>query len=62
VETILAVARDVGADLIAMTIPWLAGDGGSAFGDVTEQVIKKASQPVLVERPHAIGTSLKRGV
>jgi nucleotide-binding universal stress UspA family protein len=50
VETILAAARDVRADLIAMTVPWLAGDGSRSFRNIPEQVIKKAPLPVLVER------------
>jgi nucleotide-binding universal stress UspA family protein len=52
VETILTVAREVGADLIAMTMPWRTGDALSDAKNVTEQVIRQAPLPVLVERPH----------
>jgi nucleotide-binding universal stress UspA family protein len=50
VESILAAAQDIGADLIAMTIPWRSEAGPRTAVNVTEQIIRKASLPVLVER------------
>jgi nucleotide-binding universal stress UspA family protein len=50
VESILAVAQDIGADLIAMTIPWRPEAGPRTAANVTEQIIRKAPLPVLVER------------
>lgn len=50
VESILAAAQDVGADLIAMTVPWRAEAGPWTATNIPEQIIKKASLPVLVER------------
>lgn len=50
VESILAAAQEVGADLIAMTIPWRAEAGPRIAANVTEQIIRKAPLPVLVER------------
>jgi nucleotide-binding universal stress UspA family protein len=54
VETILTTAREQRADLIAMTIPWRAGKGWPEDRHITEEVIKQAPIPVLVERacPH----------
>jgi nucleotide-binding universal stress UspA family protein len=52
VETILAVAREVGADVIAMTMPWRTGTAQTEARNVTEQIIKRAPLPVLVERPY----------
>jgi nucleotide-binding universal stress UspA family protein len=60
VETILTVAREVGADLIAMTIPWRTGDALLDAKNITEQVIRKAPLPVLVERPHVEARKPKR--
>jgi len=50
VETILTTAREHGVDLIAMTIPWRAGEGWPEDRHITEAVIKQAAIPVLVER------------
>jgi len=50
VESILAAAQDVGADLIAMTVPWHVESGSWPTANIPEQIIKKASLPVLVER------------
>ena len=50
VETILAAAQEIDADLIAMTIPWRSGDGWPEDRQITEEVIKQAPIPVLVER------------
>jgi nucleotide-binding universal stress UspA family protein len=60
VETILTVAREVGADLIAMTMPWRTGDALLDAKNITEQVIRKAPLPVLVERPHVGAMKPKR--
>jgi nucleotide-binding universal stress UspA family protein len=60
VETILTVAREVGADLIAMTMPWRTGDALSDAKNITEQVIRQAPLPVLVERPHVGAMKPKR--
>jgi nucleotide-binding universal stress UspA family protein len=50
VETILTIAREQKADLIAMTIPWRAGNCWPEDRHITEEVIKQAPIPVLVER------------
>ena len=60
VETILNVAREIGADLIAMTIPWRTGDALLDTKNITEQVIRRAPLPVLVERPHVGAMKPKR--
>jgi nucleotide-binding universal stress UspA family protein len=60
VETILTVAQEVGADLIAMTMPWRTGDALSDARNITEQVIRQAPLPVLVERPHVGAMPPKR--
>jgi nucleotide-binding universal stress UspA family protein len=60
VETILTVAREVGADLLAMTMPWRTGDTLSDARNITEQVIRQAPLPVLVERPHIGAMQPKR--
>ena len=52
VETILASAQEIGADLIAMTIPWRPGNGWPEDRHITEEVIKRAPIPVLVERSY----------
>jgi nucleotide-binding universal stress UspA family protein len=60
VETILAVAGEVQADVIAMTMPWRNSAAGPETTNVTEQVIRLASLPVLVERPQVRVMRLKR--
>jgi nucleotide-binding universal stress UspA family protein len=62
VETILAVAREVGADVIAMTMPWRTGEALSEARNITEQVIRRAPLPVLVERPHVTTVRVKRSM
>jgi nucleotide-binding universal stress UspA family protein len=62
VETILAVAREVRADVIAMTIPWRTGAALSEANDITEQVIRRAPLPVLVERPQVNMVRPKRSM
>jgi nucleotide-binding universal stress UspA family protein len=62
VETILAVAREVGADVIAMTMPWRTGTALSEGRNITEQVIRRAPLPVLVERPQVTTVRPKRSV
>jgi nucleotide-binding universal stress UspA family protein len=60
VENILAAAQEVGADLIAMTIPWRAESGPRSAANITEQIIRKAPLPVLVERSCGPFSSPKR--
>lgn len=62
VETILAVAREVRADLIAMTMPWRTDAALSAANNITEQVIRRAPLPVLVERPQVSTGRPKRSM
>jgi len=50
VEEILAGARDVGADLIAMTTHGRGGLGRLLFGSVAEAVLRQADIPVFLMR------------
>ncbi len=50
VETILTTADAIGADLIAMTIPWLTYARWHETMHTTEEVIRRAPSPVMVER------------
>lgn len=47
---IIAVARDAGADLIAMTTHGRTGLGRILFGSVAEEVLRTADVPVLAVR------------
>jgi nucleotide-binding universal stress UspA family protein len=49
-ERILAAARDVGADLIAMSTHGRSGLGRLLFGSVAEQVLRHADVPVFLLR------------
>ena len=49
-EEILAVAREVGADLIAMSTHGRGGLGRLLFGSVAEQVLRHADVPVFLMR------------
>jgi nucleotide-binding universal stress UspA family protein len=62
VETILAVAREVRADIIAMTMPWRTDAALSEVNNITEQVIRRAPLPVLVERPQVSPVRPKRSM
>jgi nucleotide-binding universal stress UspA family protein len=62
VETILAVAREVRADIIAMTIPLWISAALSEANNIIEQVIRKAPLPVLVERPYGRTVRSKRSM
>jgi nucleotide-binding universal stress UspA family protein len=55
VEQILAVAREAGADLIAMTTHGRAGLDRLLFGSVAEAVLRRADVPVFVIRQAAAG-------
>jgi nucleotide-binding universal stress UspA family protein len=57
VESILAAAQEVGADLIAMTVPWHGEAGPWPAANIPAQIIKKAALPVLVERSHDLSRS-----
>jgi nucleotide-binding universal stress UspA family protein len=59
VESILAAAQDIGADLIAMTVPWHAESGSCPAANIPEQIIKKAPLPVLVERSRDLSRAPK---
>ncbi len=50
VETILTTADAIEADLIAMTIPWLTSARWHKTIHTTEEVIRRALSPVIVER------------
>src|SRR5262245_35526139 len=50
VAEILAAARDVGADLIAMTTHGRGGLGRLLFGSVAEAVLRQAEVPVFLMR------------
>ena len=62
VETVLTVAQEVGADIIAMTMPWRTGAALSEAQNITEQVIRRAPLPVLVERPYGGTVRSKRSM
>jgi nucleotide-binding universal stress UspA family protein len=55
-DEIVAAAREVGADLIAMTTHGRSGLGRLLFGSVTESVLRHAELPVFVMRQPATGT------
>jgi nucleotide-binding universal stress UspA family protein len=50
VDEILAVARERGADLIAMTTHGHSGRAGAVVGSVAEAVVRRASMPVFLLR------------
>ena len=50
VETILTTAEAIGADLIAMTSPWLTYARWHKTTHTTAEVIRRAPSPVIVER------------
>ena len=50
VTVLVAAARDVGADLIAMTTHGRSGLGRLLFGSVAEAVLRQAQIPVLMMR------------
>lgn len=49
-EQILAAARDIGADLVAMSTHGRGGLGRLLFGSVAEQVLRHADVPVILMR------------
>jgi nucleotide-binding universal stress UspA family protein len=53
VEEILAAAKEIGADLIAMSTHGRSGLGRLLFGSVAEAVLRHAEIPVLVHRATA---------
>ena len=50
VDEILAVARERGADLIAMTTHGRSWQAGAVVGSVAEAVVRRASMPVCLLR------------
>jgi nucleotide-binding universal stress UspA family protein len=60
--TILAAARAVGADVIAMTTHGRTGFGRLLFGSVAEQVVRHADVPVLLMRQTEAQVTARRGV
>jgi nucleotide-binding universal stress UspA family protein len=62
-EQIVQTARDVGADLIAMTTHGRGGIGKLLFGSVAEEVLRQAHVPVLMMRmtPAEVEARMARG-
>jgi universal stress protein A len=62
-DTVAAVAREVGANLIVMSTHGRKGVGHVLLGSVTERVLREAPCPVLVVRPvhRAKKAAAKRG-
>ena len=50
VETIFTIADAIGANLIAMTLPWLTYTRWHQTTHATEEVTRRASSPVMGER------------
>jgi len=59
-EQILAYAREKGVDLIALSTHGRTGIGRVLVGSVTEEVLRKATAPVLVCRPGTVQPEWKR--
>lgn len=53
-DTILQVAKEIGADLIVMGTHGRRGVTRALLGSVTEMVVRSAPCPVLTVRPHTV--------